>query len=114
MDPLKFLKKKSKLVLDKSMKAYDYVKGKVKAGYTYLVDKKARWRKYYNEIKSYFSPRFLVDAITPSDILDTVKKVTKKKMKNKMLFFYKNVKMYLIIKVLLLKKMVCFRLKIYN
>tara|TARA_B100001123_G_scaffold395468_1_gene477049 strand:- start:67 stop:1689 length:1623 start_codon:yes stop_codon:yes gene_type:complete len=79
MDPLKFLKKKSKLVLDKSMKAYDYVKGKVKAGYTYLVDKKARWRKYYNEIKSYFSPRFLVDAITPSDILDTVKKVTKKK-----------------------------------
>ena len=57
MDPLKFLKKKSKLVLDQSMKAYDYVKSKVKAGYVYLVDKKARWRKYYNEIKSYFSPR---------------------------------------------------------
>ncbi len=68
----KFTKKNSK-------KAYKYVKYKVKVGYKVLLDKKAKWRKYYKDIKSYFSPRFLLDAITPSDILDTVKKVTKKK-----------------------------------
>ena len=72
MDPLKFLK-------DISVATYNYVTEKTKNGYAYLVDKNARWRSYYKEIKSYFSPRFLVDAITPSDILDTVKKVTKKK-----------------------------------
>ena len=66
-------------IKDKSIAAYDYIEDKVKAGFSYLQDKKARWRKYYKEIKSYFSLRFLLDSITPSDILDVVKKVTKKK-----------------------------------
>ena len=66
-------------IKDKSIAAYDYIEDKVKAGYFYLVDKNARWRKYYREIKSYFSLRFLLDSITPSDILDVVKKVTKKR-----------------------------------
>ena len=66
-------------IKDKSIAAYDYIEGKVKSGFGYLQDKKARWRKYYKEIKSYFSLRFLLHSITPSDILDVVKKVTKKK-----------------------------------
>lgn len=66
-------------IKDKSIAAYDFIEDKVKAGFSYLQDKKARWRKYYKEIKSYFSLRFLLDSITPSDILDVVKKVTKKK-----------------------------------
>jgi len=45
----------------------------------FFKDNNGRWRKYYKEIKSYFSLRFLLDSITPSDILDTVKEVTKKK-----------------------------------
>jgi len=57
----------------------NFINDKIKSGFDYLKDKKARWRKYYNEIKSYFSLRFLIDSITPSDILDVVKKVTKKR-----------------------------------
>jgi len=68
-----------KYTKDKSEEAYKYIKDKVEVGYIYLVDKNARWRKYYKDIRSYFSLRFLLDSLTPSDILDVVKKVTKKK-----------------------------------
>ena len=44
MDPLKFLK-------DISVATYNYVTEKTKNGYAYLVDKNARWRSYYKEIK---------------------------------------------------------------
>ena len=72
-----------KYTKDKSEEAYKYIKDKVKVGYAYLVDKNARWRKYYKDIRSYFSLRFLLDSLTPSDILDVVKKVTKKKDEEK-------------------------------
>ena len=68
-----------KYTKDKSEEAYKYIKDKVEVGYAYLVDKNARWRKYYKDIRSYFSLRFLLDSLTPSDILDVVKKITKKK-----------------------------------
>ena len=68
-----------KYTKDKSEEAYKYIKDKVEVGYIYLVDKNARWRKYYKEIESYFSLRFLLDCITPSDVFVVIKKLTKKK-----------------------------------
>ena len=65
-------------IKEKSEEAYKYIKDKVEVGYIYLVDKNARWRKYYKEIESYFSLRFLLDCITPSDVFVVIKKLTKK------------------------------------
>ena len=62
----------------KSEEIYEIIKEKIESGYTYLLDKNARWNNYYKSIKSYYSLRFLIDSLIPSDVLDIVKKVTKK------------------------------------
>ena len=63
----------------KSEEIYKIIKEKIESGYTYLLDKNARWNNYYKSIKSYYSLRFLIDSLIPSDVLDKVKKVTKKR-----------------------------------
>ena len=49
--------------------------------------KNTKWVKYYDEIKEYFSPRFLIDAIIPSDIIDTVKTVANNKSEDQIFRF---------------------------
>ena len=49
--------------------------------------KNTKWIKYYDEIKSYFNPRFLIDAIIPSDIIDTAKTVASNKSEDQIFRF---------------------------
>ena len=49
--------------------------------------KNNKWIKYYDEIKSYFNPRFLIDAIIPTDIIDTAKTVASNKSEDQIFRF---------------------------
>jgi len=44
-----------------------------------FIKNKKKWSKYYDDIKSFFSPRFLNDAIIPTDIFKSLKFVTKER-----------------------------------
>lgn len=44
-----------------------------------FIKNREKWYKYYDDLKSFFSPRFLNDAIIPSEFFNSLKFVTKKR-----------------------------------
>ena len=45
-----------------------------------FIKNKKKWSKYYDDLKSFFSPRFLNDAIIPTDVFKSLKFVTKERI----------------------------------